>query len=110
MSTSLAELTAEQLRAQTLEWLQENLPAGWIEAIDAGDTEKAAKVRAGLDLDAWYVLMGEAGYATPTWPAEYGAGLSLTPCGMSAPSPLPSPPGRATTDLLRELAVGHGTP
>jgi alkylation response protein AidB-like acyl-CoA dehydrogenase len=23
--------------------------------------------------------LGEAGYATPTWPAEYGAGLSLTP-------------------------------
>ena len=94
MSTSLAELTAEQLRAQTLEWLHENLPAGWIEAIDAGDTEKAAKVRAGLDLDAWYVLMGEAGYATPTWPAEYGAGLSLTP-GQA----------RAVNDVLTQYQV-----
>ncbi len=79
MATSLAEPTAEQLSAQTLEWLRENLPAGWIEAVDAGDAEKLAALRAGLDLDAWYIVMGEAGYTTPTWPAEYGAGLSLTP-------------------------------
>ena len=27
----------------------------------------------------WYTAFGESGFATPTWPAEYGAGLSLTP-------------------------------
>ena len=32
-----------------------------------------------LDVDEWFVRFGEAGYATPTWPAEYGAGLSLAP-------------------------------
>ncbi|MEX2099790.1 MAG: hypothetical protein WEB19_00100, partial [Acidimicrobiia bacterium] len=63
MSTSVTELTAEQLREQTLEWLGANLPAGWIEAVDAGDAEKVASLRAGLDLDAWYVRMGEDGYA-----------------------------------------------
>ena len=40
MATSLAELTAEQLRARALEWLRENLPTGWIEAVDAGDTQR----------------------------------------------------------------------
>jgi alkylation response protein AidB-like acyl-CoA dehydrogenase len=79
MSTSLAELSGEQLQAQTLAWLREYLPAGWIEAVDAEDTEKLAALRDGVDVDAWYVRMGEDGYATPTWPAEYGAGLSLTP-------------------------------
>jgi alkylation response protein AidB-like acyl-CoA dehydrogenase len=79
MATSLAELTTEQLRAQTQEWLAEHLPAGWLEAVDAGDAQKLASLRAGLELDAWYRRMGADGYATPTWPAEYGAGLSLTP-------------------------------
>ena len=32
------------------------------------------------------------------------------PVGISAPSPLPSPPGRATTHLLRQLAVRERTP
>ena len=79
MSTSLAELSADELRAQTLEWLRENLPAGWMEAIDTGDHEKAAALRNDLDYNAWCTRFGDAGYATPTWPAEYGAGLSLTP-------------------------------
>jgi alkylation response protein AidB-like acyl-CoA dehydrogenase len=94
MSTSLGELTAEQLRAQTLAWLRENLPAGWIEAVDAGDTEKVASLRDDLDLGAWYVRMGEDGYATPTWPAEYGAGLSLAP-GQA----------RAVNDVLTQYEV-----
>jgi alkylation response protein AidB-like acyl-CoA dehydrogenase len=38
-----------------------------------------ATLRGGLDYAAWCVEFGEAGYATPTWPAEYGAGLSLSP-------------------------------
>jgi alkylation response protein AidB-like acyl-CoA dehydrogenase len=79
MATSLGELTGEQLLSRTLEWLREHLPGGWIDAVDGGDTEKLASLRDGLDVDEWYVRMGEDGYATPTWPAEYGAGLSLTP-------------------------------
>ena len=34
----------------------------------------------------------------------------MVPVGISAPSPLPSPPGRAITHLLGEFPVGHGTP
>jgi alkylation response protein AidB-like acyl-CoA dehydrogenase len=79
MAVDAAALTAEQLREQTLGWLRENLPPGWMEAVDAGDDEAFAALRRQLDYDEWCVRLGEAGYATPTWPAEYGAGLSLTP-------------------------------
>ncbi|MBV8949675.1 MAG: acyl-CoA dehydrogenase family protein, partial [Actinobacteria bacterium] len=79
MAVDVAERTPEQLREQTLSWLRENLPAGWMEAVDAGDDEAFARVRQQLDYDEWCVRLGEAGYATPTWPSEYGAGLSLTP-------------------------------
>jgi alkylation response protein AidB-like acyl-CoA dehydrogenase len=79
MSVEAPELTGEQLREQTAAWLRENLPAGWMEAIDSGDDAAWAALRAGLDYSAWCKVMGEAGYATPTWPAEYGAGLSLSP-------------------------------
>ncbi len=74
MSVDAAELTAEQLRAQTLAWLEEQLPAGWLGAIDAGDEEQASALRKQVDYADWCVRLGEAGYATPTWPAEYGAG------------------------------------
>ena len=50
-----------------------------MEAVDAGDDEKVSALRRDLDYAEWCVRFGEAGYATPTWPDEYGAGLSLTP-------------------------------
>src|SRR5688500_9272932 len=74
-----SERTAEELRQQTLDWLRENLPEGWIEAVDDGDHERMAGLRKQLEYGEWCVRLGEAGYATPTWPAEYGAGLSLSP-------------------------------
>ncbi len=74
-----SEQTADALRDQTVTWLRENLPAGWMDAVDAGDLEGLAALRKALDYGEWCVRLGEAGYATPTWPAEYGAGLSLAP-------------------------------
>jgi alkylation response protein AidB-like acyl-CoA dehydrogenase len=71
--------SAEDLRDMTRRWLQENLPAGWMEAIDAGDVATVLSLRRGLNYADWCIRFGEAGYATPTWPAEYGAGLSLSP-------------------------------
>jgi len=78
VTVDTAELTAEQLREQTLDWLRENLPEGWMAAADAGDDEAIAALRKELDYGEWCVRFGEAGYATPTWPREYGAGLSLS--------------------------------
>jgi alkylation response protein AidB-like acyl-CoA dehydrogenase len=79
MAVDAPALTADQLREQTLAWLRENLPAGWIEAVDAGGHERVAVLRRELDYAEWCVRFGESGYATPTWPKEYGAGLSLNP-------------------------------
>jgi alkylation response protein AidB-like acyl-CoA dehydrogenase len=79
MAVEAPDRTAEHLREQTLAWLQDNLPPGWMEAVDAGDDEKVAALRRELDYSEWCVRLGEAGYATPTWPKEYGAGRSLTP-------------------------------
>src|SRR5262245_52350494 len=72
-------LTADELQARTRAWLAENLPAGWRESVDRGDDAEWTKLRLGLDYAEWCTRFGEAGYATPTWPAEYGAGLSLAP-------------------------------
>jgi alkylation response protein AidB-like acyl-CoA dehydrogenase len=79
MAVEAPERTAEELRAQTTAWLRENLPAGWMEAIDADDRDEWTKLRADLDYAKWCTKFGESGYATPTWPQEYGAGLSLAP-------------------------------
>jgi alkylation response protein AidB-like acyl-CoA dehydrogenase len=77
--TTTTEPTTEVLREQTRAWLAENLPAGWMDAVDADDDEKVGALRTELDYSDWCRRMGDAGYATPTWPAEYGAGLSLSP-------------------------------
>ncbi len=79
MAVESPQRSAEDLRDMTRQWLAEHLPAGWMEAIDAGDAAAYATRRGGLDYAAWCVEFGEAGYATPTWPSEYGAGLSLSP-------------------------------
>src|SRR5260370_20936006 len=79
MAVDAPEITAEQLRDQTFAWLRDNLPPGWIEAVDAGDDEKVSALRGELDYSEWGIRLGEAGYATPTWPKEDGAGLSLPP-------------------------------
>jgi alkylation response protein AidB-like acyl-CoA dehydrogenase len=74
---SVSSLTDEQLRATVLEWLRENLPPRWIEAIEADDDHKLRQARTEVDYADWCARLGEAGWATPTWPAEYGfLGLS----------------------------------
>jgi len=79
MAVEAPEVAADDLRAQTLDWLRAELPAGWMEAIDNDDRDAWVKLRAALDYDEWCTRFGESGYATPTWPKEHGAGLSLSP-------------------------------
>jgi len=72
-----ASLTDEQLRARVVEWLHENLPPLWVEAVEQNDPDKLRQARELVDYDDWCARLGEAGWATPTWPAEYGfLGLS----------------------------------
>src|SRR3954452_15297203 len=72
-----ASLTDEQLRERLVEWLHENLPSQWVEAIEQNDPAKLREARQLVDFEDWCARMGDAGWATPTWPAEYGfLGLS----------------------------------
>jgi len=75
----VARPNAGDLRAATRVWLDANLPEGWVDAVDAGDDATWSRLRLGLDYNDWCKRFGESGYATPTWPAEYGVGMSLTP-------------------------------
>ncbi|MBV8387783.1 MAG: acyl-CoA dehydrogenase family protein, partial [Acidimicrobiia bacterium] len=70
-------LTDDQLRERLVDWLRENLPPQWVEAIEEGDDEKLRSARELVDFNDWCARLGEAGWATPTWPAELGfLGLS----------------------------------
>ena len=98
----------DALRARTLTWLRSELPPGWMEAVDTGDFARVEALRAGLDYADWCSRLGRAGFATPTWPAAYGAGQSLSP-GQA----------RVVNDLLRHyraprpfniIGIGMGGP
>jgi len=67
-----ATLTDDQLRERLVDWLRENLPPLWVEAIEDGDDEKLRRARELVDFNDWCARLGDAGWATPTWPAEYG--------------------------------------
>jgi alkylation response protein AidB-like acyl-CoA dehydrogenase len=71
------EDTPEQakFRQEFRDWLKENLPEGWLEAIDEGEEEKFTEARSKFDLYGWHSKLGDSGYAAPLWPKEYG-GLS----------------------------------
>ncbi len=64
-------------RAEFTGWLRDNLPKGWMEAIDAGDDDAfdAAKRASNWNPFTWNALVGANGYGAPLWPKEYG-GLS----------------------------------
>jgi alkylation response protein AidB-like acyl-CoA dehydrogenase len=72
--TDTTTLTDEQLRDQVVTWLRDNLPPLWVEAIDEDDDAKLRAARGLVEYNAWCAKLGEAGWATPTWPKEYGGG------------------------------------
>jgi alkylation response protein AidB-like acyl-CoA dehydrogenase len=71
-------LSDEQLRDEVVGWLRENLPPAWVEAVESGDAEGLRAARPLVDYHEWCARLGEAGWATPTWPKEYG-GAGLEP-------------------------------
>ncbi|MGH8937482.1 MAG: acyl-CoA dehydrogenase family protein [Acidimicrobiia bacterium] len=64
----------QELRA----WLRSTLPKGWVEAIERQDEPAFQEARRDWDWFEFLAELGEAGYAAPTWPEEYG-GLGATP-------------------------------
>jgi alkylation response protein AidB-like acyl-CoA dehydrogenase len=77
MSTS----TETTVRDEVVGWLRANLPADWVEAIENDDPAKLAEARKKVDYNDWCARLGEAGYATPSWPKPYG-GAGLDPEGV----------------------------
>jgi alkylation response protein AidB-like acyl-CoA dehydrogenase len=71
------------VREEVVGWLRENLPAEWVEGIENNDPAKVAEGRKKLEYNDWCHRLGEAGYATPSWPKEYG-GAGLDPDGVRA--------------------------
>jgi alkylation response protein AidB-like acyl-CoA dehydrogenase len=72
-----AAATLEEIREEVVAWLRDNLPPQWVAAIDEGDDDKLREARKLVNYNDWCARLGEAGWATPTWPAEFGfRGLS----------------------------------
>jgi alkylation response protein AidB-like acyl-CoA dehydrogenase len=71
MSVTVSE---ETLRQEVVDWLRTNLPPEWVAAIDEGDDAKLRAARPLVDFNEWCAKLGAAGWATPTWPKEYGGG------------------------------------
>lgn len=65
------DLELEDFRKEAAAWLKDNFPASL-----AGKAHYAMAERQtpGDDLAAWKKAIGEKGWATPTWPAQYGGG------------------------------------
>jgi alkylation response protein AidB-like acyl-CoA dehydrogenase len=76
--TDTAPRTDEEIRQEVVAWLRENLPADWVAAVDAEDDDKLREARKQLEYNAWCAKLGESGWATPTWPKEYG-GAGIEP-------------------------------
>jgi alkylation response protein AidB-like acyl-CoA dehydrogenase len=71
MADSTQEL--EHFRAETQTWLETNFPKSLVGR--AGEVMGGENVDAGeTDAHLWAKRLGEKGWGTPTWPAEYGGG------------------------------------
>jgi len=67
----------DALAERVRNWLEEHLPAPWLQAALDGDQPVLARILADQAVtSAWFAQLGESGLATPSWPAEYG-GLGL---------------------------------
>jgi alkylation response protein AidB-like acyl-CoA dehydrogenase len=71
------------LESRVEDFVRAQLPGEWVSAIDRGETSAVAALRDALDLEAWWVALAEAGFATPAWPIEFG-GLGASPAEVAA--------------------------
>src|ERR1700761_4139593 len=66
-----ADLELEDFRTEAAAWLKANFPASLAGKGQLAMSERSSQ---GPDLAAWRKAIGEKGWATPTWPKEYGGG------------------------------------
>src|SRR5579872_5615761 len=64
----------DAFRQEFRSWLHDTLPAGWMEAADAGEDQALEKLKAnsGFNPFQWQGTIGRSPYAAPLWPKEYG--------------------------------------
>ncbi len=70
--------STDEVEAAVRAWVEENVPAPWVEAGQKGGAAQVRTVRTRADYEAWYPVFGASGLVVPTWPVEYG-GLDLAP-------------------------------
>jgi alkylation response protein AidB-like acyl-CoA dehydrogenase len=66
-----SDLELEDFRAEASAWLAASFPAS---LAGKGQLAMAERSTPGGDLVAWRKAIGDKGWGTPTWPAEYGGG------------------------------------
>ncbi len=64
----------QEFRQEFRTWLADVLPAGWMEAVEAGDDDTLGELKAasGFNPFTWQSTIGRSPYAAPLWPTEYG--------------------------------------
>ena len=96
-----ADLELETFRGEARAWLEANFPASL-----RGRAGEAMNVMEGGapdgDLSVWRKRVGDKGWATPTWPAEYGGG------GLSAPQARVLEQEMARVGTFNPLNTGMG--
>jgi alkylation response protein AidB-like acyl-CoA dehydrogenase len=90
--------SADEIRTAVQEWIEESIPARWVEAGRRGGPDAVRQVRTREQYEAWYPAFGESGLVVPTWPVAYG-GLDLTP-----------QQARVAEELLRPFNLGRLNP
>ena len=68
---------ADALRDAARDWVDEHVPASWLEAARSGDIDRLREVRPMDEYREWYPTLAASGMVAPTWPREFG-GLGLT--------------------------------
>src|SRR5947208_3304194 len=66
-----ADVELEEFRNEARDWLTQNFPPALKGKAALANAEVSYNDR---DLKLWRKRIGEKGWATPTWPTEYGAG------------------------------------
>ncbi|MEY4229970.1 MAG: hypothetical protein RLZZ362_819 [Actinomycetota bacterium] len=68
---------AESFRIEIRTWLEQNLPPGWMEAVEREEPFEMAPDQRKAFNEAWPSKLFEGGWICATWPKEYG-GKGLT--------------------------------